>query len=154
MNASTRPVVRRARAGMSLIEVVVACTLLAITLTSLTALSVRMAARTRKNGYVEQRTATLFEQVNRVESMSYDSLDTYLTGSNATRPCCATDSIKSGAGYYVWNYVVDPESVSTSGRARYRKIKLTVTPRLDPTATQVATIRRGKAPYVNPLNTP
>ena len=77
---------------MSLIEVVVACTLLALTFTSLTALTARMAARNRSNAYAEQRTATFFEQVNRVESMPYDSLANYLT----------TDSAKYGQGYYVW----------------------------------------------------
>ena len=132
----------RARAGMSLIEVVVACTLLALTFTSLTALTVRLAARNRSNAYGEQRTATFFEQVNRVESMAYDSLATYLV----------TDSAKYGQGYYVWTYTVDPESVSTSGRARYKKISVTVTPRLDPTKTLKTTIRRGKSPFSNPLN--
>ena len=39
---------RRSRAGMTLIEVIVACSLLAITFTSLTALSIKMAARNRK----------------------------------------------------------------------------------------------------------
>ena len=133
---------RRARAGMTLIEVIVACSLLAITFTSLTAMSVKLAARNRSNAYVEQRTATFFEQVNRVESMPYDSLAKYLI----------TDSVKVGPGFYVWNYTVDPESLSTSGRQRYRKITLTVTPRLDNTATQVQTIRRYKAPFANPLN--
>jgi Tfp pilus assembly protein PilV len=133
----------RPRAGVSLIEVVVACTLLALTFTSLTALTARMAARNRSNAYAEQRTATLFEQVNRTESMPYDSLPTYLT----------TDSAKYGQGYYVWAYTVDPESLSTSGRARYRKISLTITPRLDPTHAQKTTIRRAKAPFSNALNT-
>jgi prepilin-type N-terminal cleavage/methylation domain-containing protein len=133
---------RSARAGMTLIEVIVACTLLAITFTSLTAVSVKLAARNRSNAYVEQRTATLFEQVNRVESMAYDSLDKYLV----------TDSVQVGQGYYVWQYVVDPDSLSTSGRQRYRKITLTVTPRLDPTKTQKQTIRRFKSPFSNPLN--
>jgi hypothetical protein len=131
-----------ARAGVSLIEVVVACTLLALTFTSLTALTARMAARNRSNAYAEQRTATFFEQVNRVESMPYDSLPLYLT----------TDSAKYGQGYYVWAYTVDPDSLSLSGRARYKKISLTVTPRLDPTHTQKATIRRSKSPFANPLN--
>ena len=133
---------RHARAGMTLIEVIVACSLLAITFTSLTALSVKLAARNRSNAYVEQRTATFFEQVNRVESMPYDSLSKYLIA----------DSVKVGPGYFVWNYTVDPESLSTSGRQRYRKIKLTVTPRLEPKATQVQTIRRYKSPFANPLN--
>ena len=132
----------RARAGVSLIEVVVACTLLALTFTSLTALTARMAQRNRSNAYAEQRTATFFEQVNRVESMPYDSLATYLR----------TDSALYGQGYYVWSYTVDPESLSLSGRARYRKISLTLTPRLDPTKIQKATIRRSKSPFANPLN--
>ncbi|MDB4881447.1 MAG: hypothetical protein JWL95_213 [Gemmatimonadetes bacterium] len=144
MNAATRVRAHRARRGVSLIEVVVACTLLAITLTALTGLSVKMGARTRKNGYVEQRTATLFQEVNRAESMQYDSLSKYLT----------TDSIRSGMGYYVWEYTIDPESVSTSGRSRYRKIKLTVTPPLDTTYTQVTNIRRANAPTDTPNNTP
>ena len=70
---------QRPRSGMTLIEVIVACSLLAITFTSLTALSVKLAARNRSNAYVEQRTATFFEQVNRAESMPYDSLAKYLT---------------------------------------------------------------------------
>ena len=135
---------RTARAGMTLIEVIVACSLLAITFTSLTALSVKLAARNRSNAYVEQRTATFFEQVNRAESMPYDSLTKYLK----------TDSVKVGPGYYVWNYTIDAESLSTSGRQRYRKITLTVTPRLAPKATQVQTIRRYKSPFSNPLFQP
>ena len=137
--AQVRP---SARAGMTLIEVIVACTLLAITFTSLTAVSVKLAARNRTNAYTEQRTATLFEQVNRVESMAYDSLTKYLV----------TDSVKVGQGYYVWQYVVDPDSMSPSGRQRYKKITLTVTPQLDPTKPQTQTIRRYKSPFSNPLN--
>jgi Tfp pilus assembly protein PilV len=133
---------RRPRGGMTLIEVIVACSLLAITFTSLTAISVKLASRNRANAYAEQRTATFFEQVNRVESMPYDSLSFYLV----------QDSTKVGQGYYVWTYTVDAESLSVSKRARYRKITLTVTPRLDPTRTQKTIIRRSKAPYQNPLN--
>ena len=132
---------RRPRRGMTLIEVIVACSLLALTFTSLTALSVKLAKRNRSNAYVEQRTATFFEQVNRAESMPYDSLTKYLTN----------DSVMVGPGYFVWNYTIDAESLSTSGRQRYRKITLTVLPSLAPTATQVQTIRRYKAPFSNPL---
>jgi Tfp pilus assembly protein PilV len=126
---------------MTLIEVIVACSLMAITFTSLGAVTLKLAARNRSNAYVEQRTATFFEQINRVESMPYDSLTKYMV----------KDSVRVGQGYYVWNYTIDAESLSTSGRQRYRKITLTVTPRLDPRATQVQTIRRYKAPFSNPL---
>jgi prepilin-type N-terminal cleavage/methylation domain-containing protein len=149
MSARTRTRTRlstraRGRNGMTLIEVIVACSLLAITFTSLTALSVKMAARNRSNAHVEQRTATFFEQVNRLESMPYDSLTKYLIA----------DSVKVGPGYYVWQYTVDAESLSTSGRQRYRKITLTVTPRLEPASKQVQTIRRYKSPFSNPLFQP
>ena len=137
-----RTLTRRPRAGMTLIEVIVACSLLALTFTSLTAVSIKLAQRNRSNAYVEQRTATFFEQVNRVESMPYDSLTKYLT----------PDSVKVGEGYYVWNYTVDAESLSTSGRQRYRKISLTVLPRLDAKSIQTQTIRRYKSPFQNPLN--
>jgi type II secretory pathway pseudopilin PulG len=133
---------RRRRNGMTLIEVIVACSLLALTFTSLTGLSVKLAARNRANAAIEQRTATFFEQINRVESMSYDSLTKYLT----------KDSVKVGRNYYVWNYAIDAESLSTSRRQRYRKITLTVTPRPDSLATQIQTIRRYKTPFANPLN--
>ena len=138
-----RSVIRslRSRSGVSLIEVIVACSLLALTFTSLTALSVKLAARNRSNAYVEQRTATFFEQVNRVESMPYDSLSKYLI----------KDSVKVGQGYYVWDYTIDAESLSTSGRQRYRKITLVVAPSLERTAKQTQTIRRYKAPFANPL---
>jgi Tfp pilus assembly protein PilV len=139
---SHRPPSGRPRVGMTLIEVIVACSLLALTFTSLTALSVKLAARNRSNAHIEQRTATFFEQVNRIESMPYDSLTKYLT----------SDSTKVNGSYYIWRYTIDPESLSTSKRQRYRKISLTVLPRLAPTATQTQTIRRYKSPFQNPLN--
>ena len=63
----------RDRRGMTLIEVVVACTLLAITFTGLTGVAIKMGQRTRSNAIVEQRTAIFFQEVNRLESLPYDS---------------------------------------------------------------------------------
>lgn len=141
---STAPAAPRRRSGISLIEIVVACTLLALALTGLTGLSTKMAARQRGIAYLEQRTATYYQEVNRVESMMYDSLSTYLV----------KDSVKSGANYYVWTYTVDPESTSATGTSKYRKITLTVTPRVVGQASQTGTIRRAKPPTYNALNTP
>ena len=136
---------RGVRKGMTLIEVVVACTLLAVTLTGLTAVAIRMAERTRKSAILEQRTAVFFQEVNRLESLPYDSLTN-------TR-FLQTDSLLSGKGYYVWQYSVGAQVTSTtSGVLPYRDITLTVTPRLAPTSTQVGVIRRSKSPFVNPLN--
>ena len=134
---------RRTRAGISLIEIVVACTLLAMALTALTGLGARMAARQRGVAYQEQKQATVYQEVNRAESMLYDSLTTYLV----------TDSVKSGANWYVWTYVVDPDSTSATGTSKYKKITLTVTPRIVGQTSQVVVIRRAKPPTYNALNT-
>ena len=137
----------RTRSGISLIEVVVACTLLAVTLTALTGLAARMAARTRNVGPVEQRTATYFQEVNRVESMPYDSL--------STGRFLVTDSVKSGNSYYVWTYTVGAETVNANptGTSRYRDITLTVTPRVTGVSAVSGIIRRARAPSVNSFNT-
>lgn len=141
------PRTRRRRSGISLIEVVVACTLLAVTLTALTGLAARMATRTRNVGVVEQRTATYFQEVNRVESMPYDSLSTgrYLV----------TDSVKSGNSYYAWTYTVGAEVTNTNpaGASKYRDITLTVTPRVTGVSAVTGVIRRARAPSANAFNT-
>jgi prepilin-type N-terminal cleavage/methylation domain-containing protein len=135
----------RARSGMTLIEVIVACSLLAITFTGLTAVAIKMGARTRSNAIIEQRTAVFFQEVNRLESLPYDSL------SNAR--FLQTDSVKSGKGYYVWTYSVGSEQYSNvSGVLPYRDITLTVTPRLAPTAIQTGTIRRSRSPFSSAIN--
>jgi len=135
----------RARSGMTLIEVIVACTLLAITFTGLTAVAIKMGARTRSNAIIEQRTAVFFQEVNRLESMPYDSL------TNAR--FLQTDSVKSGKGYYVWTYSVGSEQYSNkSGVLPYRDVTLTVTPRLAPTAIQTGTIRRSRSPFSSAIN--
>lgn len=130
---------------MTLIEVVVACTLLAITITGLTGVAIKMAARSRNTAIIEQRTAVFFQEVNRLESLPYDSIGT-------TR-FLQKDSVLSGKGYYVWEYAIGSEVTnSTGGVLPYRDVTLTVTPRLAPTSTQTGVIRRSKSPFVNPLN--
>lgn len=139
------PLHRRARSGMTLIEVVVACTLLAITITGLTGVAIKMAARSRNTAIIEQRTAVYFQEVNRLESLPYDSI--------GTSRFLQKDSVLSGKGYYVWEYSIGAQVTnSTGGVLPYRDITLTVTPRLAPTSTQIGVIRRSKSPFVNPLN--
>jgi len=147
MNRNRRRVTRR-RSGISLIEVVVACTLLAVTLTALTGLSARMAARTRNVGVVEQRTATYFQEVNRIESMPYDSLS---TGSYLV-----TDSVKSGNIYYVWSYTVGAQTFNSNptSTSSYRDITLTVTPRVVGATPVTGVIRRAKPATYNSFNLP
>jgi Tfp pilus assembly protein PilV len=142
---------RRARSGISLIEIVVACTLLALTLTGLTGLYSKLARRQENIALIEQRNATLAQELNRVASLPYDSLATTTTGS--TSNYLVRDSIKVGNFYYDWKYRVDPESSGTLATTKYRKITLTVIPRSDTMAKQVMVIRREKVPYRNVFNT-
>lgn len=137
----------RARSGISLIEVVVACTLLAVTLTALTGLAARMAARTRNVGVVEQRTATYFQEINRLESMPFDSL--------ANGRFLVTDSVRSGNSFYVWTYSVGAvvNNVNPAGTSSYRDITLTVTPRVPGSTAVRGIIRRAKPPAANSFNT-
>jgi type II secretory pathway pseudopilin PulG len=145
MTRGRLPLARRARSGMTLIEVVVACTLLAITITGLTGVAIKMAARSRNTAIIEQRTAIFFQEINRLESLPYDSI--------GTGRFLQKDSVLSGKGYYVWEYSIGaPVTNTTGGVLPYRDITLTVTPRLAPTSTQVGIIRRSKSPFVNPLN--
>ena len=152
MSQYSRPAGARAtmrpRSGISLVEVVVACTLLAVTITALTGLAARMAAATRNVGVVEQRTATYFQEVNRIESMPYDSLSTgrYLV----------TDSVKSGNSYYAWTYSVGAETANTNpaGTSVYRDVTLTVTPHVPGGKAVTGIIRRSRAPSSNALNYP
>ena len=142
----------RVSAGISLIEVVVACTLLAVTLTALTGLAARMAARTRNVGSVEQRTATYFQEVNRVESMPYDSI---MPPGATTPPYLVTDSTQSGNIYYVWSYAVGAQTNNTApaGPSAYRDVTLTVTPRTTGATAVSGVIRRARAPSTNSFNT-
>jgi len=150
---------RRARAGISLIEIVVACTLLALTLTGMSGLYAKLAQRQQSIAVIEQRNATLAQEMNRVASLPYDSLATTTTGS--TSNYLVNDSLKVGNVYYVWRYQVDPESSGTLSTTKYRKITLTVIPKantskkqyVDSTAKQVVIIRREKVPYRNVFNT-
>ncbi|MEO8624724.1 MAG: hypothetical protein ABI625_26815 [bacterium] len=146
----------RARSGISLIEVVVACTLLAVTLTTLTGLAARMAARTRNIGPIEQRTATYFQEVNRVESMPYDSIATPAFSPTSTSSLyLVTDSVKSGNSYYVWTYTIGQQTTNTNpaGTSAYRDITLTVTPRVIGVGPVTGVIRRAKSPSMNSFNT-
>ena len=137
---------KRTRAGISLIEVVVACTLLAVTLTALTGLAARMAMRTRNVGAVEQRTATFFQEINRIESMPYDSL--------STNRYLVTDSVKSGNSYYRWSYSVGAETpnVNPASTSVYTDVTVTVTPQDTTVHAVTGIVRRVKAPASTPLN--
>ena len=65
---------RRQRGGFSLIEVLVALTLLSIILMSLARVTFQMAASSRTNDTVAKRNAALIEEANKFGAMPYASL--------------------------------------------------------------------------------
>lgn len=137
----------RSRRGVSLVEVVVSCTLLALALTGLTGVSVRMSERTRNVAVSAQRTAILAGEINRTDATPYDSLATTLV----------SDSLLQGPRYYVWNYVVGAESTTVASGTdlgRFRSVNITVTPRTSTAGAQSIVIRRSKPPVYNPLLMP
>lgn len=70
---------RGLRAGFSLIEVVIAMTILAIVLMSLAKLSTVVAVRGRGNDLVAMRTAALERESNKFGAIRFDSLATFPT---------------------------------------------------------------------------
>ena len=64
----------RTRAGFSLIEVLVALTMLSIILMSLARVTFQMAASSRTNDIVAKRNAALIEEANKYSAMPYASL--------------------------------------------------------------------------------
>jgi prepilin-type N-terminal cleavage/methylation domain-containing protein len=71
---AARPAARGARAGFSLIEIMVSVTLLAIVLTSLAGLSFTAAKHQRDVTAATYRAALMAEQVNRLTSIPFGAL--------------------------------------------------------------------------------
>ncbi len=71
-----RNTLRSKRGGFILLEVIVAITLLALILTPLAAMVIKITARSHRIVGSAYRNAVLMEQVNLLESLPYDSLAT------------------------------------------------------------------------------
>lgn len=67
----------RARRGISIIEIIVAMTLLAVVIGALGVLSSRTATKSRKLDLTSARTFVLMQQSNRFSSLPYDSIPSY-----------------------------------------------------------------------------
>ncbi len=72
-----QPRVPRARAGVSLIEILVAITLLTFVLGALGVLTTRTVKRSRDLDLASARTFVLMQQSNRFSSLPYDSIPSY-----------------------------------------------------------------------------
>ena len=67
----------QSRAGFSLVEVLVALTLLSLILMSLARVTFQMAAQTRSNSTIAKRTAVIIQESNKFNAMPFSQLSAY-----------------------------------------------------------------------------
>lgn len=135
----TKPARRRERRGISLVEIVVAMTLLAIVIGSLGLLAAKNAARARNLDAASARTFVLTQQANRFSVLPYDSIPSY-----APR----TDTVISGRFKYL-RYVSFTQGVGSE----YRKVKVILVPLADQTKKDSLLFERAKTYARSPLFT-
>ena len=131
---------KRMRRGMSLVEVMVAMTMLAVVLSSLAYLAGQASIRSRKAATGTYRSALANELASRFSSMPYDSVPIYLR----------TDTIAAGGTSYIRRIALSdvPNSTVT------KKVSITVIPRSSPSDSVVAFVYRARPSLENVLNTP
>ena len=128
----------RARDGVSLIEIIVAMTLLVVVLGALSVLTTRTVKRSRDLDVGSARTFVLMQQTNRFSSLPYDSIPVY-----APR----VDTVVTGRYRYrrTLSYVE-----GTTG-AEYRTLKVKLVPLQDKQTPDSLVFQRGKTYARSPL---
>jgi prepilin-type N-terminal cleavage/methylation domain-containing protein len=133
------------RRGFSLIEIIVAMSMIAIAFTSLMALQVKITQRQTRISEQSARNAILLQEVNRVESMSYLSLATLLV----------SDTSFSSTFPYIRRYTLNSSATPAgTGQHPYTYVTIRVIPVATPSDSVVAVVRRTYTPSINPLFTP
>lgn len=130
----------RPRRGMSLVEVMVAMTLLAVVLSSLAFLAGQASIRSRKAATGTYRAALASELASRFSSMPYDSISIYLR----------TDTVSAGNSTYIRRIALS----DVTGSAVTKKITITVIPSASRTDSVQAFVYRARPSLENVLNTP
>jgi len=82
MRSSRRPPRGHARSGVSLIEIMIAMSMLAIVLVTIAQLSLTVARTGRINDLVARRTAVLQQQAARLGAIPYTTLDSLPSGTS------------------------------------------------------------------------
>jgi prepilin-type N-terminal cleavage/methylation domain-containing protein len=129
---------RGARAGFSLVEVMISMTILAIVLSSLAGLSFLVAKRGRTNSIVTKRNFALQQQANRLGAMSADAL---VAAGSGTKTMTVGD--------FTFTRAITITTVST----KRWTIKVKVTPADDPTKADSVTFDRTRPATGTPLCT-
>jgi len=124
------------RKGFSLIEVMIAMTLLAIVLMSLAKMSIMVGLRGRGNDLVAKRTAVLQLEANKLGAIPYSSLSTW-----------STSPVTLMLGDFAYTRRM---AIANTGTNRY-SIKLIVMPSSDTTRKDSVTLDRTKPATNTPL---
>jgi prepilin-type N-terminal cleavage/methylation domain-containing protein len=126
------------RKGFSLIEVIIAMTLLAIVLMSLAKMSLMVGIRGRTNDLVAKRTAVLQLEGNKLGALPYSTLSTWST---------TTQTLTLGDFTYKRRM-----AIANTSSNRY-SIKVIVIPMNDTTQKDSVTLDRTKPATTTPLCT-
>lgn len=136
---------RRERRGISLVEVVVAMTLLAFVIGSLGLLAAKNAARARALDANSERTFVLAQQANRFSVLPYDSIPVYVGAAGYVK----IDTLAAGR-YKFYRRVSYTASVTGS---EYRTVKVIIVPVADTTKRDSLLFQRAKTYAKSPLFT-
>jgi len=134
----SRRATHRSRRGISLIEIIVAMTLLAVVIGALGLLSARNAARARALDLGSARTFVLMQQSNRFSVLPYDSIPAY-----APR----TDTVIAGRFKYLRRVSFEQ---SLTGSA-YRTVKVILIPLADTLRKDSLLFQRARTYAKSPL---
>lgn len=144
-NRNQSPTPHARRTGFSLIEIIVAMSMIGIAFTSLMALQVKITQRQSGIARQSARNAILLQEVNRVESMRYDTLATMLV----------TDTSFSSTFPYIRRYTLVAGATPTgTQRNPFTDITIRIVPTAAPSDSVFTTVRRTRTPSNNPLFTP
>jgi prepilin-type N-terminal cleavage/methylation domain-containing protein len=135
---SARSPARRRRSAFTLIEVLVALTLLSIVLVSLAKASTIVAVRGRDNGLAAQRTASLTLEANKMGAVPFTSLSNYL-------------SVHPGSTFTVGGFSYTRRMTITSQSSTRYTIKIVVVPSTDTTKKDSVSFDRTNPGTTSPL---
>ena len=113
----------RTRAGFSLIEVVVAMTLLVTIIGALTVLATRTSERARRADIIAKRNYVLVQQLNRYSGLPYDTLRARIN-SNASR----LDTIIASGMNFLRRDTVTNYPTSASTDTLLAEVRVTIVP--------------------------
>lgn len=138
IGTAARDAARPARRGVSLIEIIVAMSLLAFVIGSLGLLSAKSARRGRELDLGSARTFVLMQQSNRFSVLPYDSIPIY-----APR----TDTVVTGR----FSYLRRVTFVQSTTGSEYKTLKVLLLPTTDTTRRDSLIFVRAKTYDSSPL---